>query len=86
MYKIELKKPARKAYLKLSDEIRKQIDIKLEHLAKAPYESSNDVKKLNGINNCYRLRVNDYGIVYRLYNSKLIIEIIKIAHRKEVYR
>lgn len=46
-----------------------------------------DIKKLIGFNNTtYRLRVADYRIIYEVYDKQIIIKVIKIAHRKEVYR
>ena len=51
-----------------------------------PYTSRNDVKKLQGMEDCYRLRVGDYRVLYRILKTKIVIEIINIAHRKEVYR
>lgn len=86
MYKIEVTKTARKAYLKLPDKIRKSIHDKLMLLAQAPYASYHDVKPLQGIEDCYRLRVGDWRVIYRLHNKIFIVEVIKIAHRKEVYR
>jgi mRNA interferase RelE/StbE len=42
--------------------------------------------KLAGSKNSYRIRFSDYRIIYSLFQEQLIIEIIKIAHRKDVYR
>lgn len=86
MYKIELTRVARKAYLKLPDHIRKSIYEKLLKLAQSPFASHNDIKQLQGVKHCYRLRVGDWRVIYRLDNSALIIEVIKIAHRREAYR
>lgn len=43
-------------------------------------------KKLHGIPHCYRLRVKDWRVLYRIYNATFLIEVIKIGHRKEVYQ
>lgn len=34
----------------------------------------------------YRLRVGDYRIIYEVYDDTIIIEVIKVGHRKDVYR
>lgn len=34
----------------------------------------------------YRIRVGDYRIIYNIQSSVLNIEIIKVGHRREVYR
>lgn len=86
MYKLELTKPARKAYLKLSDEIRKSIHEKLLKLAENPYAPNHDIKQMQGIQGYYRLRIGDWRVIYKLETAVLIIEVIKIGHRKEVYR
>jgi mRNA interferase RelE/StbE len=44
-----------------------------------------DTKKLKGFE-FYRIRVGDYRIIYSLENRQLVILIIKVAHRREVYR
>ena len=86
MYKIELTRTARKEYLKLPSKIRLSIHEKLQELAKSPFDSHQNIKALQGIQGCYRLRVGDYRVIYRLHNKILLIEIIKIGHRKEVYQ
>jgi mRNA interferase RelE/StbE len=44
------------------------------------------VKKLVGMENLYRLRVGDYRVVYTLDDTILLILVVKIAHRKDVYK
>ncbi|HAK45584.1 MAG TPA: hypothetical protein DCO79_06655 [Spirochaeta sp.] len=39
-----------------------------------------------GENIAYRIRVGNYRIIYNLYESELFIEIIRVRHRKDVYR
>jgi mRNA interferase RelE/StbE len=46
----------------------------------------NGVRKLTGTQDVYRVRVSDYRVVYRIEDNTLIVEVIKVAHRKEVYR
>lgn len=43
-------------------------------------------KKLAGRDAAYRLRVGDYRIVYAVNDREVVVEIIKIGHRREVYR
>mgnify|MGYP000993255489 CR=1 FL=1 len=44
------------------------------------------VKKLKTKEELYRIKVGDYRIIYTINDFVLVIEIIKIGHRKEVYR
>ncbi|QEP42145.1 type II toxin-antitoxin system RelE/ParE family toxin [Ectothiorhodospiraceae bacterium BW-2] len=46
----------------------------------------NGHKKLTGRENNYRIRQGNYRIIYTFENQQLIIEIIRVAHRREVYR
>ena len=43
-------------------------------------------KKIVGTEHTYRLRTGDYRIVYSIEDNRLIIEIIRVAHRKDVYK
>ena len=83
-YSIEIKKPAQKALLSLPAPIVKQISKLIDSLRDNPLP--NGCKKLSGTDNAYRVRVGDYRIVYTIIKNRLIIEIIKIGHRKDVYR
>ena len=65
---------------KIGDRILKKIDV----LAENPRPSG--CKKLEVSENTYRLRVSDYRIIYSIFDRQLIVEIIKIDHRKQVYR
>ena len=56
----------------------------VENLAKNPYSS--DSKKLVGSDSIYRICVGDYRIIYNIESSILTIEIIKVGHRREIYR
>jgi mRNA interferase RelE/StbE len=44
------------------------------------------VKKLVGDQERYRLRVGDYRIVYSIYDQVLVVVVVRIADRKDVYR
>jgi mRNA interferase RelE/StbE len=43
-------------------------------------------KKMKGYKNRWRVRVGDYRIVYEVHDGVLVILVIRVAHRKEVYR
>lgn len=42
--------------------------------------------KLKGVQNQYRIRVGLYRIIYQIQDEKLIVIILRIGHRREVYR
>jgi mRNA interferase RelE/StbE len=41
--------------------------------------------KLSG-ENAYRIRVSDYRIIYAIYDDRLVVLVIDVGHRREVYR
>lgn len=45
-----------------------------------------DVTKLRGIENEWRIRVGDYRIIYEINDDKRVVTILRIKHRREVYR
>lgn len=57
---------------------------KLDTLARDPERAAN-VRKLTE-HPGYRLRVGDWRIVYLLDRGRIVIQVIRIAHRREVYR
>jgi len=43
-------------------------------------------KKLSGGGSRWRIRIGDYRILYEIDDSRMIVKVYRIAHRKEVYR
>jgi len=43
-------------------------------------------KKLKGEQNAYRIRIGDYRVIYEVYDDVLIVLVIRVAHRREVYK
>ena len=42
--------------------------------------------KLVGTANDWRIRVGDYRIIYEIHDTRLIVLVVRVAHRREVYR
>lgn len=42
--------------------------------------------KLSGEDSVYRVRVGDYRIVYEIIDKRLLVHVVHIGHRREVYR
>ncbi len=83
-YEIFITPYARRQFKKLSVKVGRDIRHALDILAENPFANSNDVKKLKGRDG-YRLRVGNYRIIYELENDKLIIHVLEVGHRKDVY-
>lgn len=43
-------------------------------------------RKLAGTDRLYRVRVGDYRVVYEIHDDRLLVLVIKLGHRREVYR
>jgi len=82
-YTIEIKSSALKELQALPVPIRDRVSSHIDNLAVQPRPIGS--KKLSG-SQAYRIRVGMYRIVYEIQDQRLIIMIIRIAHRREVYR
>jgi mRNA interferase RelE/StbE len=83
-YRIEVKLSAIKALAAIPNPHRRRIAIAIDGLARQPRPAG--CTKLIGADGAYRIRVGDYRIVYQIMDRVLIVWIIRIAHRKDVYR
>ncbi|MEM9424564.1 MAG: type II toxin-antitoxin system RelE/ParE family toxin [Spirochaetota bacterium] len=83
-YNIEWKNSAKKELRRLPKKIINSIITAIEGLANNPYPASS--RKLIGAEHTYRQRIGDYRIIYSIENNLLVIEIIRISHRKDVYK
>jgi len=68
---------------KLPREIQMRIIERVEELASNPRPAG--VKKLVSEDNLYRVRVGEYRAVYQIRDRELIVLIVKVGHRREVY-
>ena len=64
---------------------RQSIDTKLKKLAENPWRDDLDIKKLKG-HDLHRLRVGEYRIIYQMKAKELIVLVLTVGHRKEIYR
>lgn len=44
------------------------------------------VVKLAGDDNLWRIRIGNYRVVYEIYDDQLIVLVLRVAHRKDIYR
>ena len=85
MHKITFAKEAQKALLRLPKNTAVLVRQKLEQLANDPYAPIKNAKKLQNRSG-YRLRVGDWRVIYEIRNDELVVLVLKIAQRREVYR
>ena len=58
----------------------------LTPLGDDPRRSDVNVKKLAGYDDRYRLRVGDYRVIYEVIDQQLVILVVGVGHRREIYR
>jgi len=75
---------ASRQYKKLKDKkLKERVTSALEYIAKDPLLGKPLQAEFKG---CYSFRIGDYRVVYDFYKQEKAIGIIRIEHRREVYR
>ncbi|MEH2383859.1 MAG: type II toxin-antitoxin system RelE/ParE family toxin [Nostoc sp.] len=82
-YEVKFSRGAKKQFRKLPIDVQQRIQTKINDLAIEP--RPNGVKKLQDDDNSYRVRVGDYRVVYEVDDDVLIVTVIKVGHRSEIY-
>ena len=83
-YKIKWKNSAKKELKRLPKRVIAKIISVVEQLPNNQHPIGS--KKIVGTEHTYRLREGDYRVVYSIEDSYLIIEVIRVGHRKDIYR
>jgi mRNA interferase RelE/StbE len=83
-YKIEIKPSAVKSLSKIPRPHRRRIAKRIDGLAEDPRPK--DSKKLSGEQDLHRIRVGDYRIIYQVEDDVLIVLVVRIGSRGDVYR
>jgi mRNA interferase RelE/StbE len=84
MYRVELSRTALKALENLPKADFQKISKKIDGLQTNPRPQK--VEKLSGYDDLYRVRSGDYRIVYQIFDKQLIILVVNVGHRREIYR
>lgn len=84
-YKVFLSPDAAKAFKKLDKPIQQRIAVLVDKI-EASINPRFSGKALKGNDKEWRYRVGDYRIVCEIRDSELIVWLIRIGHRREVYR
>lgn len=84
MYKVSVKKSAVKALTKLPKPVVNRLVTAIRKLAGEPRPTG--CKKLQGQDDLWRIRVGDYRVVYSIEDTIMIVDVIQVAHRKDIYR
>lgn len=80
MYKIIIKKKAKKFIDKLPQNERIRIAKAIQALP-----NGENIKKMKGYSDLFRLRIGDYRIIYSVNNGELLVIVIDAGNRGEIY-
>ncbi len=82
-YSIEISRTAEKQLKKLNRDDQRRVVKAIVALADDPHPRGS--RKLTGCEDVFRIRVGQYRVLYSVSGKKLVIIILKIGHRKDVY-
>ncbi|HFU76338.1 MAG TPA: type II toxin-antitoxin system RelE/ParE family toxin [Arcobacter sp.] len=86
MYPLEFLPSAVKELKKLDRVAQKKIKEKLELLIENPDDLKNNIKALKGeYSVLFRLRVNHYQVIFKVEEERIVITIVRVGHRKDIY-
>lgn len=83
-YRVEFSRSAERELSKLAPDARQRILRSVVTLADNPRPVG--VKKIVGETDAWRLRVGEYRVIYRVDGDELLVLVVRVGHRREVYR
>jgi mRNA interferase RelE/StbE len=83
-YAVQIAPGAEREFSKLAREIQLRIRPRIDALANDPRPAG--AMKLRGQEDLWRIRVGDYRVLYEVHDRILYVLLVRVAHRREVYR
>ena len=83
-YELRITTSAQKELDRLPNTQRSRVETAILNLADNPRPRG--CKKLQGIENTYRIRMGNYRVIYRIDDNQLVVLIVRVGDRKDVYR
>ena len=85
-YRVEFTRSAKREFDRLPQRMQERVVEACGVLTMNPFSDLLRIKKLKGAAALYRVRIGDHRLVYEVRQQLLLVVIIKIGHRREVYR
>ena len=82
-YRIEFSRSADRQLEALPLAVQRRITARVSTLSENPRPVG--AKRLSGPQALYRLRIGDYRVIYEVQNDVLVVLVVKVGHRKDVY-
>ncbi|MGH3981354.1 MAG: type II toxin-antitoxin system RelE family toxin [Pseudonocardiaceae bacterium] len=83
-YRVEITRDALRVLAKLDKPVRRRVQAAIDGLTEQPRPPG--MIALQGLRRAYRLRVGDYRVIYTVDDSRLVVLVVDIGHRREIYR
>ena len=83
MYRVKVGKKATKFIRSKTKKIQRQIINRLRQLGENPRPDNREAIK--GAKDVYRIRTGDYRIIYQVREKELVVLVLRIADRKDIY-
>lgn len=85
-YAIEVTPASQRDLRALERQVLRRIDARIRKLAEDPRPATVEKVKAFDGGDLYRVRVGDYRILYTIEDNLLLILVVRVRHRREVYR
>jgi mRNA interferase RelE/StbE len=82
-YRVELARRTLKSIQALPKKEQQRVRAAIELLADTPRPPS--CVAVKGETSAYRVRVGDYRVVYEIHDRQLLIQVVRVGHRRQVY-
>jgi mRNA interferase RelE/StbE len=84
-YRVEVRPAAERALRRLPGSVRDRISKVVTLLAEDPRPPAAKMLVSNDSPRLWRVRTGDYRIVYQIYDDVLVVLVVAVGHRREIY-
>lgn len=82
-YEIRFTRSAEKEFDDFSTKLKQRLAVAIDRLAAEPRHRG--VRKLEGADDMYRIRVGDYRVIYMIDDEARLVHVTGVRHRREAY-
>ena len=83
-YSVSITSSARRELSRIHGKDYVRIEAAIDALADDPRPTG--CVKLAGDDNAWRIRVGDYRVVYEVHDKRLLVLVVRVGHRKDIYK
>lgn len=83
-YRVDVSPAARRDLRKFDPQVRRRVQAAIELLAESPRPPA--AKQLVNSGGAWRVRTGDYRIVYEIHDDRILVLVLRVGHRREIYR